>query len=156
MKTAGIYEQVTQNIINQLEQGIVPWRSPYFSKVGFPRNFANGKAYQGINVFLLASHRYTSPYFLTFIQARVLGGHVRKGERGSLVVKYGTYSKHGEDAPESSTEEKGSSFLRLKTCRNYPSLKRPPAPVKSSPGCRTRQHSKKEVPSLATTQAATA
>lgn len=73
MKTTDIHEQVTSQIIAQLEQGIVPWKSPYFSKVGFPRNFFPGKAYQGINVFLLGSHRFTSPFFLTFIQARGLG-----------------------------------------------------------------------------------
>jgi antirestriction protein ArdC len=104
MKTADIYEQVTDRIITQLEQGIVPWKSPYFSKVGFPRNFSTGKAYQGINVFLLGSHRFTSPYFLTFIQARELGGHVRKGEKGSLVVKYGTYTKQDDVAPAGSEE----------------------------------------------------
>ncbi|MCB1202905.1 MAG: DUF1738 domain-containing protein [Verrucomicrobiae bacterium] len=92
-----IYEQVTNRILSQLEQGVAPWRSPYFSKVGFPRNFSTGKAYRGINVFLLGSLRFTSPYFLTFIQAKELGGHVRKGEKGSLVVKYGTYSKHEEE-----------------------------------------------------------
>ncbi|GAA5134901.1 zincin-like metallopeptidase domain-containing protein [Prosthecobacter algae] len=105
MKTSDIYEQVTDRIITQLEQGIAPWKSPYFSKVGFPRNFSTGKAYQGINVFLLGSHRFTSPYFLTFIQAKELGGHVRKGERGSLVVKYGTYTKQDEDAPAQNEEE---------------------------------------------------
>ncbi|WP_206170921.1 ArdC family protein [Phragmitibacter flavus] len=93
-----IYQQVTDRIITQLEQGVVPWKSPYFSKVGFPQNFSTGKAYQGINVFLLGSLRFTSPYFLTFIQAKELGGHVRKGERGSLVVKYGTYTKEDEHA----------------------------------------------------------
>lgn len=105
MKTTDIYEQVTNQIITQLEQGIVPWKSPYFSKVGFPRNFSTGKAYQGINVFLLGSHRFTSPYFLTFIQAKELGGYVRKGERGSLVIKYGTYSKQEEEAPATNEEE---------------------------------------------------
>ena len=93
-----IYQQVTDRIISQLEQGVVPWKSPYFSKVGFPRNFSSGKAYQGINVFLLGSLRFTSPYFLTFIQAKELGGHIRKGEHGSFVVKYGTYSKEDEAA----------------------------------------------------------
>ena len=93
-----IYQQVTDRIITQLEQGVVPWKSPYFSKVGFPRNFSTSRPYQGINVFLLGSLRYTSPYFLTFIQAKELGGHVRKGERGSLVVKYGTYTKEDEQA----------------------------------------------------------
>lgn len=93
-----IYQQVTDRIIQQLESGVVPWKSPYFSKVGFPRNFSTGKAYQGINVFLLGSLRFTSPYFLTFLQAKELGGHVRKGEHGSLVVKYGTYTKEDEKA----------------------------------------------------------
>lgn len=100
-----IYEQITNRIITQLEQGVVPWKSPYFSKVGFPRNFSTGKAYQGINVFLLGSLRFTSPFFLTFIQARELGGHVRKGEKGSLVVKYGTYTKQDEEAPAAADEE---------------------------------------------------
>ena len=112
MKTADIYEQVTNRIINQLEQGVVPWKSPYFSKVGFPRNFSTGKAYQGINVFLLGSHRFTSPYFLTFIQARELGGHVRKRERGSLVVKYGTYNKQGEEPQEGDEEAETRRFLK--------------------------------------------
>ena len=39
-----IYEQVTDRIITQLESGVVPWKSPYFSKVGFPRNFSTGRA----------------------------------------------------------------------------------------------------------------
>lgn len=100
-----IYQQVTDKIIAQLEAGVVPWKSPYFSKVGFPRNFSSGKAYQGINVFLLRSLRCTSPYFLTFLQAKELGGHVRKGERGSLVVKYGTYTKEDENNPVAGDEE---------------------------------------------------
>ena len=74
-----IYQQVTDRIISQLEQGTIPWKSPYFSKVGFPRNFSTSRAYQGINVFLLGSLRFTSPYILTFIQAKELGGNVKKG-----------------------------------------------------------------------------
>ena len=48
-----VYEQVTNRMIELLEQGVVPWKSPYFSTVGFPKNFASGKAYRGINVFLI-------------------------------------------------------------------------------------------------------
>jgi len=107
-----IYQQVTDRIISQLEQGVVPWKSPYFSKVGFPRNFSTGMPYQGINVFLLGSLRFTSPFFLTFIQAKELGGHVRKGEQGSLVVKYGTYTKQENDAPLSDEEPETRGFLK--------------------------------------------
>jgi antirestriction protein ArdC len=99
-KLADLYEQITDRIIEQLAKGVVPWKSPYFSKTGFPRNFSSQKEYQGINVLLLGSQRFTSPDFLTFLQAKELGGSVRKGERGFLVVKYGTYSKDDENAQE--------------------------------------------------------
>lgn len=113
-----VYQQVTDRIISQLEQGVVPWKSPYFSKVGFPRNFSTGKAYQGINVFLLGSHRYTSPFFLTFIQAKELGGNVRKGERGSFVIKYGTYNKDEETTGDEDETSKTRGYLKSYTVFN--------------------------------------
>ena len=110
-----IYAEVTNRIITQLEQGVIPWKSPYFSKVGFPRNFATGNPYHGINVFLLGSLRYTSPYFLTFIQAKELGGHIRKGEHGSLVVKYGTYTKESEGTASAEASEEHRKYLKAYT-----------------------------------------
>ena len=107
-----IYTEVTTRIINQLEQGVIPWKSPYFSKVGFPRNYSSGRRYQGINVFLLGSLRYTSPFFLTFLQAKELGGHVRKGEKGSLVIKYGTYTKESDSATGSEASEEQRKYLK--------------------------------------------
>ncbi len=107
-KLSDLYEQITNRIIDQLAKGVVPWKSPYFSKTGFPRNFSSQKEYQGINVLLLGSQRFTSPYFLTFLQAKELGGCVRKGERGFLVVKYGTYNKEDEQAQEgNSAKQRG-------------------------------------------------
>ncbi|MFD0894734.1 DUF1738 domain-containing protein [Luteolibacter ambystomatis] len=103
-----VYEQITNRILDHLENGVVPWKSPYFSKTGFPKNFSTQKEYNGINVLLLGSQRFTSPYFLTFLQAKELGGHVRKGERGFLVVKYGTYEK----ANEQIEPEEGKSLKR--------------------------------------------
>ena len=110
-----VYEQVTNRMIELLEQGVVPWKSPYFSKVGFPKNFASGKAYRGINVLLLGSLRYTSSYFLTFIQAKELGGHVRKGERGGMVIKYGTYTKDAEGAENQEASVAERRFLKAYT-----------------------------------------
>ncbi len=107
-----IYAEVTNRIIEQLEKGVIPWQSPYFSKVGFPKNYSSGKHYRGINVFLLASLRYTSPYFLTYKQAQELGGNVRKGEKGSLVIKYGTYSKEEERTATAPESEDTRRFLK--------------------------------------------
>ncbi len=101
--TVDIYERVTDRIIELLEQGVKPWEPSHFAKVGFPRNFHSGQAYRGINVFLLGMQRYASPWWLTFIQAKELGGTVKKGEKGSLVIKYGQYAK--KDDEQSSDEE---------------------------------------------------
>lgn len=113
-----VYQQVTEQMIQLLEQGVVPWKSPYFSTVGFPRNFASGKPYRGINVFLLGSLRYTSPYFLTFIQAKELGGHVKKGEKGGMVVKYGTFTKEVEPAMSQEALEEERRYLKAYTVFN--------------------------------------
>src|SRR6266478_5934239 len=79
-----VYEIVTEQIIRQLEQGVAPWHKPWRTEA--PCNLVSGKAYRGINPFLLASQGYGSRYWLTFNQANKLGGHVKKGEKSSLVT----------------------------------------------------------------------
>src|SRR5207244_106438 len=68
----------------QLENGVAPWRKPWRTEL--PVNLVSWKAYRGLNVFLLGCQGYGSRYWLTFNQAAKLGGHVRKGERSSLVT----------------------------------------------------------------------
>jgi antirestriction protein ArdC len=114
------YETVTRRIIEKLEQGVVPWQSPSIARVGFPCNFSTGKRYSGINVFLLGAHQFQSPHFLTYIQARELGGHVRRGETGFPVIKVGTWLKEehdGADGAEPGEIEK-RKFLKLYTVFN--------------------------------------
>lgn len=113
------YEAITARIIERIEAGVVPWQSPSIARVGFPRNFSTGKLYSGINVFLLGSQEFQSPYFLTFVQARELGGHVRKGEKGFPIIKVGTWTKESEasDSGGDPVEEK-RKFLKLYTVFN--------------------------------------
>ncbi|MBB5350659.1 antirestriction protein ArdC [Haloferula luteola] len=108
-----VHQRVTERIIEQLEQGVVPWHSPHIAKIGFPRNYQSEKAYRGINVMLLAMAGYTSPWFLTYKQAQGRGGQVRKGEKGYPIVKFGSYSKELDDG-----EEEKRHFLRLYTVFN--------------------------------------
>jgi len=109
------YEAVTTLILKQLENGTVPWRCPWSQKVGRPRNFHTGNVYQGINTILLGFRRYASPYWLTIRQANMLGGHVRKGEHGSMVVKYGQFEKNSEEADD---DKKALYYLRGYTVFN--------------------------------------
>ena len=80
-----VYETITQQIIAQLEAGTIPWRRPWRTR-GVPRNLFSLKPYRGINVWLLLSRPYASPYWLTFRQANEIGGTVRKGEKGTAIV----------------------------------------------------------------------
>jgi antirestriction protein ArdC len=78
------YAIVTEQIIRHLEAGVVPWRKPWSTEA--PVNLITQKAYRGINPFLLAPLGYGSKYWLTFNQAAKLRGHIRKGEKSSIVT----------------------------------------------------------------------
>jgi antirestriction protein ArdC len=80
------YQLITGRIIMLLQQGIVPWRQPWKTRRAWPRNLVSKRRYQGINAFLLHAMRYESPHWLTFYQARQLGGIVRKHEKATPVV----------------------------------------------------------------------
>mgnify|MGYP000344250778 CR=1 FL=1 len=90
-----VYREVTDRIIRDLEAGRVPWVQPWgaadvATPLGLPRNAATGKTYSGINILILwgaaIADQRDSQTWLTFRQARALGGSVRKGERGTTVV----------------------------------------------------------------------
>jgi antirestriction protein ArdC len=92
-----LYTEITQRVIDMLDQGVVPWRSPIMGRgsAGHPRNLSSGKKYRGINVFLLAFTsyvmNYSSSYWLTYRQAHERGGHVKKGEKSTPVVFWKRY-----------------------------------------------------------------
>ncbi len=98
-----LYQQVTDRIIEMLEQGVAPWRSPIMGTgtAGHPKNLISGRGYRGINVLLLAfaarSQGYGSACWLTFKQAQARGGSVRKGEKSSLVVFWKQYETEDRD-----------------------------------------------------------
>ena len=91
------YQQVTDLIIQKLEQGIVPWQKPW-STYGLPKNYVSGKQYRGINALLLHMLPYEHPYYLTFKQAKDLGGNVIKGSKASIVTLWAWfyYDKNGK------------------------------------------------------------
>ncbi|WP_411845715.1 zincin-like metallopeptidase domain-containing protein [Roseibacillus persicicus] len=114
-----IYTQVTERILSHLEQGTVPWHCPHCAKIGFPKNFQSDNEYQGVNILLLALSGFSSPYFLTYLQAKALGGQVRKGEKGTGIIKCGTYEKATGQQSASDTEEKESqTYLKGYTVFN--------------------------------------
>jgi antirestriction protein ArdC len=89
-----VYSRITNKIIADLEHGVRPWMKPSNAEHAAARITRplrhNGIPYNGINVVMLWSapvtKGYASRFWLTFKQAFELGGHVRKGESGELVV----------------------------------------------------------------------
>lgn len=59
---------------------VAPWRKTWDSTTGMPRNLVSGKPYRGSNVFMCMLAGFASPFWVTFKQAKALGGTIRKGE----------------------------------------------------------------------------
>jgi antirestriction protein ArdC len=105
-----VYEIITERITQELKKGVVPWRKPWRSTL--PQNLISRKEYRGINWILLNSLPFESPYFLTFKQARALGGFVRRGEKGIPIVFWNFI------IDEESESKKKLPFLRYYTVFN--------------------------------------
>ena len=120
-----VHARVTNAIIADLEQGVRPWVQPWESthaagEVSRPLRF-NGVPYRGINVVLLwvaaMRQRFSCPLWMTYKQAVELGGQVRRGEKGSLVVYADTITRQQTDENgEEQTQE--VPFLKSYTVFN--------------------------------------
>ncbi|KIC32111.1 ArdC family protein [Leisingera sp. ANG-S5] len=114
-----IYQKVTDKIIADLERGELSWLKPWSSgnlegKITKPLRH-NGVPYNGINILMLwgaaVEAGYLSPFWMTFKQAKELGAHVKKGERGNLVVYANTITKT-EEQDDGSEEEHKIPFMK--------------------------------------------
>jgi len=103
---ADIYTRITEKIVAELEQGVKPWMQPWSAgnaagRVTRPLRH-NGQPYSGMNVLLLwteaMARGFASPIWMTFRQALELGGHIRKGETGSMVVFASRFKKTDVDS----------------------------------------------------------
>lgn len=99
MNKFDLYEIVTQKIIALLEAGVVPWEIPWRTENGMPRNLVTERPYRGINFWLLLCRKDSLPFYLTFEQAKSLGGTIRKGEKSTMVV-FWKLLKHKDKAEE--------------------------------------------------------
>lgn len=95
-KTDELLEQITNKIIAQIETGAGKWSKPWTSVLvegGLGINAKTNAAYQGFNQIILmataAEMDYVNPLWATYKQWNELGGQVQKGEKGTMLVKWG-------------------------------------------------------------------
>lgn len=107
----GVYEDITQRIVEAIESGAAHpegWRMPWHGAPtgGRPSNIASGRAYQGINTLNLwieaQARGYGSPVWGTLKQWNAAGAKVRRGERSAPVVFWKDLPKReaGQDDQE--------------------------------------------------------
>ena len=124
-----IYQEITGKIIAELEAGRVPWVQPWGTAaakapLAMPKNASTGRRYSGVNVLILwgavIERGFTGQSWLTFRQALSLGGHVRKGERGTTIVYTDRFIPDGEKrrAAETGEEAQAIPFLKRFTVFN--------------------------------------
>lgn len=109
MAKRDLYHEVTESIIALMEAGKTSshdWKKGMTSR-GLPMNYKTRQSYSGVNVLLLwnaaCAQGYRSNYWLTFNQAKELGGHVREQAKGVLCVFFKNIEKKpaaDADTPE--------------------------------------------------------
>ncbi len=97
-----LYADVTDRIVEALEDGVAPWVRPWESLGAF-RNAVTGREYRGVNPFLLSIASVRNDFkdlrWATFRQWKTVNGSVRKGERSTLVVFWGTFKSKTKTDP---------------------------------------------------------
>lgn len=121
-----VYQTVTDAIVGRLEAGeVAPWHRPWRAghaagPTSRPLRF-NGQPYSGVNILWLwmaaEAGGYSCPLWITYNQARELGGHVRKGEKGTTVVYASTFNKR-ETLADGTTADRKIPFLKSYTVFN--------------------------------------
>ncbi len=128
-KRETIYQEVTDRIVIELEAGRVPWVQPWGAPnaeagLGLPKNASTAKSYSGINILILwgdvVARGFTCQNWVTFRQAKQMGGSVRKGERGATVCYADRFipKSERERAAQQGDEPEAVPFLKRYTVFN--------------------------------------
>jgi antirestriction protein ArdC len=121
-----IYKEITEQIVQALEDGVRPWHQPWNTahmegRIAIPLR-QNGVAYRGVNVLALwmqaMAKGYASPIWMTYRQAQALGANVRKGEKGSLVVYADKITRTETNAATGEESERAIPFMKGYTVFN--------------------------------------
>ncbi len=95
MASSKVSEKVTQRILDQIQNGVNPWRKPY--AVPMPYNLESGRHYSGSNVPFLLWLGFSHPGFLTFKQVKAMDGNIKTGEKAAAIFFCKEIDKENED-----------------------------------------------------------
>lgn len=110
------YETITNKIIEALEQGVVPWRCGWDKlNPNSPVSLSSGsqpRPYSGINNIILGMAGFNSHYWVTYKQAKAMGGNIKKGSK-AMPASFFKWSKFEVKNADGETEEKKVPLFRV-------------------------------------------
>jgi antirestriction protein ArdC len=121
MNAADVMAATVTDLIARMEQGVelgtLPWH--HDGTIGLPHNSITKNIYRGGNLLTLwftgTEHGWASNEWATFKQWQQIGATVRKGERGTRLVYWGTLTTTDTDTTvdrESDTTKKERRFAK--------------------------------------------
>ncbi len=130
-----VYSRITGQIVAALETGVRPWVKPWSAEHAAGRITRplrhNGQPYTGINILSLwasaTEQSFAAPIWMTYRQATELGGHVRKGEKGSPVVYANSITRKETDPAAGDDIAHEIHFLKGYTVFNVEQIEGLPA-----------------------------
>lgn len=106
MAKFNIYEEITNKIIEQLEDGVIPWNKPWHGIASGAYNRVSKKPYSLLNQMLL---KHDGEY-ATYKQWSDMGGKVKKGEKAEIVVFWKIFQT--EEVVDGKVEKKSVPLLK--------------------------------------------
>jgi len=104
---ASVAEIVTEKILEQMQNGKIPWVKPWASANAI--NYVTRKPYRGINIMLLD----LEGEYLTWNQVKDCGGTVKKGAKARMVVFYKSFTPK-QDAENDADESDAKTIPLLR------------------------------------------
>lgn len=102
-----VYQMVTDRVIEQMQQGIIPWHRPWTGAADGAMNYVTRRPYSLLNQLLLGR----DGEWLTWKQIQDCGGKLKKGAKAGMVVYYGKFVAKEEKA-DGTVEEKEIPVLK--------------------------------------------
>jgi antirestriction protein ArdC len=84
-----MYAIINKMIMEKLKNGKTPWKQTW-NNFGPARNYVSQKSYRGINALILNNTNFEYPLFLSFLQAKELGGNIKRGSKSVEVIYWKT------------------------------------------------------------------
>lgn len=106
-----VYQMVTDRIIEQMQNGIIPWHKPWHMAGNAEEmaiNYVTRRPYSLVNQWLLLE----PGEYLTFKQVTALGGKVKKGSKSRFVVFFTKVAYTVKNESTGEDEERSYPLLR--------------------------------------------